>query len=108
MNQTARQSLTVCALAAVMALAGCKTVEYRTFPLQGPPRPILPTVQASEITEVQPEGEDQPFVCMPEDAWARLTRRDLYRKQYAEELEAVIRSTRRDGDEDQGEGDDGD
>ena len=64
--------------------AGCgRTAEirYRQEPLPLPSRPALPALSAGEME------------CLSDDAYARLVRRDLQRRQYAEELEAIIRAT---------------
>lgn len=64
---------------------GCTTTEVRYVPVQQPlplpPRPILPAVTAQEME------------CINKDAIARLIERQRLRRQYAEELELIIRST---------------
>ena len=65
-------------------LAGCTSapeVRYIQEPLTLPPRPVLPRLSADDVQ------------CLTADAYRRLVTRDMGRRQYAEELEAVIRST---------------
>ncbi len=56
-------------------------IRYLLEPLSLPPRPTLPALSAGELE------------CLSDDAYARLVRRDLQRRHYAEELEVIIRST---------------
>ena len=63
-----------------LTLSACQTV-YTTQPLPMPPRPELPTVQASEVE------------CLSDDAWKKIVLRDQALRSYTKELEAVIQST---------------
>lgn len=64
-----------------MLLAGCAS-KPTTFSLAKPPRPILPTIPAEQLE------------CLPDDTYRAIVMRDSLRRWYAEELEAVIESTR--------------
>ncbi len=71
-------------LLAVIAFSGCANtpeVRFVSEPLPLPARPLLPALSAEDVT------------CLSDEAYARLVQRDLRRRQYAEELEAIIRST---------------
>lgn len=63
--------------------SGCAQpeVRYITRPLDLPVRPILPGIKPAE------------FGCLDRDTYRRLVERERLRRNYAEELEAVIRST---------------
>ena len=66
------------------ALTGCTStpeIRYITDPLPLPARPVLPSIGAAELS------------CLPKDVYERVMLRDLGRRQYAEDLEAIIRST---------------
>lgn len=54
---------------------------YKSTPLSLPARPSLPTLGSSDLS------------CLPADAKIKLRDRDIARKEYAEELEEIIRST---------------
>ncbi len=54
---------------------------YVTTPLPIPERPVLPTLTSSEMKCLSPQALD------------KLKQREILRKQYAEELEVIIRST---------------
>jgi hypothetical protein len=58
-------------------------IMYVTTPLSLPPRPTLPTWKMSELECVKPEVKE------------KIKERDLKRRQYAEELEVVIKSTQK-------------
>lgn len=66
-----------------LILIGCAT-KPSTFHLTKPPRPVLPTIQAEELE------------CLSVETYHKIVRRNGEMKWYAEELEAVIDSTRRD------------
>ena len=77
-------------LAPIILLSGCalfqstppvEKVVYVNTPLTIPPRPILPTFTYSDIQ------------CVNEDVIKKIADRDLIRKQYSEQLEAIINST---------------
>ncbi len=71
------------------SLVGCSVapeIRYIQEPLTLPPRPVLPRLSADDVQ------------CLTDDAYRRLVERDMYRRQYAEELEAIIRSTHGDDD----------
>ena len=74
------------AAAAIISTAigsGCartRTV-YLAEDLPLPDRPVLPRLTPGELQ------------CLSEDAYYRLMMRDMLRRQYAEELETIIRST---------------
>lgn len=59
-------------------------VHYVTEPLPLPERPVLPRLTEDDL------------MCLSDDAYARLMLRDLRRRQYAEELESIIRATHQD------------
>lgn len=59
---------------------------YIQEPLPLPPRPVLPALTAEDLA------------CLPAEVYERLVRRDLLRRQYAEELEAIIRATHQEDD----------
>lgn len=65
-------------------LVGCTSapeVRYIQEPLALPPRPVLPRLSADDVQ------------CLTDDAYRRLVARDIGRRQYAEQLEAIIQST---------------
>jgi hypothetical protein len=62
--------------------SGCATeVRYISQPLPLPARPVLDSVTEHELS------------VLPPDVYRRLKNRDRERKQYAEELETIIKST---------------
>jgi hypothetical protein len=65
-----------------VVLSACAT-KPASFYLSRPERPILPQITPDELQ------------CLEYDVYARLSLRDKMRKWYAEELEAIIDSTRR-------------
>lgn len=72
------------ALVVAMLLGGCVTrVEphYLTTPLPLPPRPTLPAIPA------------QAMECLSDEAYRAIVERDQQRRDYAEQLEAVIKTT---------------
>lgn len=69
-------------LAAVLsACAGTPETRYRTQPLPCPERPLLPRIEAAALA------------CLDDDTYRRLVERQRLRREYAEELEALCRST---------------
>lgn len=64
-----------------LLLAGCCETQYITRPLPLPERPILPVVEASELS------------CVSDDAYYRLVQRERLRREYAETCEAIVKST---------------
>lgn len=56
-------------------------VRYVTHPLELPVRPLLPVVRPDDLQ------------CLPVDAYRRIVERERLRRNYAETLEAIIRST---------------
>lgn len=77
------------AVAALCLLAaGCTNprVEYVTAPLPLPPRPELPVVPGEALQ------------CLAPDTYRALVERDRARRDYAEQLEAIIESTHTDDD----------
>jgi hypothetical protein len=73
-----------------LLLSGCSLIKeqppvekliYVTNPLTLPARPILPTWKGYEME------------CLTEDVKQKIRNRDLMRRQYAEELETIIKST---------------
>lgn len=64
-----------------LLLAGCAT-KPTTFYLSKPARPILPTIDATALE------------CLSDDTYRAIVMRDSLRRWYAEELEAIINSTR--------------
>ena len=72
----------------LILLTGCATqlppvekVVYVKTPLTAPPRPTLPTFTYADIQ------------CVSPDVIQKIADRDLMRKQYSEQLEAIISST---------------
>ena len=51
-------------------------------PLPIPARPVLPIISKDDAEHI------------PDEVWSRIVRRDMLRRFYAEELEAIIYSTR--------------
>lgn len=75
----------------ILLLSGCSflsppppvdRVVYKTTPLTLPVRPILPTWKGADLK------------CLPDELKKKILDRDVLRKQYIEELEAIINSTR--------------
>ena len=66
----------------LLALAACAPVEVRyvPVPLPMPERPELSRIQAEDVQ------------CLSAEAWAAIVRREQALRQYAEELEAIIRA----------------
>lgn len=65
----------------VSALVGCSTHSYLYRPVPAemiPAEPTLPTVSADEMR------------CLSDDAYLRLAERDRVRRQYADELRALL------------------
>jgi len=70
--------------------SGCSTqppkevekIIYVTTPLPLPTRPVLPTLKTSDLN------------CLSVDIKNILMNRDIARRQYAEDLETIIKSTR--------------
>ena len=61
--------------------SGCATVRYVPAPLETPPRPILPRIEAERLQ------------CIDDATYRALVERDRLRREYAERLEALIEST---------------
>jgi len=66
-----------------MAGSGCTTVEYQSVPLPLPERPVLEAVQPYQLE------------CLEQSVYEALVKRQLMNRQYAEQLELIIKSTRR-------------
>ena len=69
-------------------LTGCATqlppvdrVIYKTTPIYGPTRPSLPPLGAHDLE------------CLPKSVLKTLSERDTLRREYAENIEAVLKST---------------
>jgi hypothetical protein len=64
-------------------LIGCaeQPVQYASSPSRLPIRPLLPALTENDVQ------------CLSNEAYKKLVNRDLFRKQYAEELEVIIEST---------------
>lgn len=59
--------------------SGCATeIRYVTAPLPLPPRPVLPTVSTQELAP------------LPDVVYRVIVERERLRREYAEELEAII------------------
>lgn len=74
-------------VAVLSALLGCSTHSYLYRPVPSemiPAEPTLPTVSADELR------------CLSDDAYLRLAERDRARKQYADELLALLGADRAD------------
>ena len=63
--------------------SGCSQTEVRYLaePLPIPVRPMLPVLVAGEV------------MCLSDDAYRKLVERNRLRREYTEELEAIIHST---------------
>ena len=81
----------------VLALVGCGTntvFVYSELPM--PVQPVLPTVYATEIADLDAAQASEmglptvPMVCLSEDAYGKLVMRETLRRNYANELKAVI------------------
>lgn len=75
--------LLVAMLAVMIVLPACSQapVRYVSEPLPLPPPPVLPALTADDLA------------CLSDDAYQRLVLRDMWRRQYAETLQAIIRAT---------------
>lgn len=90
---TKRAFMLVAAIILMAAGSGCaakiivppvapETVTKSVFaPLPLPDRPVLPPLSAEDMN------------CLSDDAYRRLVARDRLRRQYAEDLETIIRAT---------------
>lgn len=88
-----KQILLITLLGSLGSLTGCSLFEpkvkevdklvYVTTPLHRPNRPILPTLTLNDLE------------CLTPDALQKLKEREVLRRQYAEELELIIDSTRK-------------
>jgi hypothetical protein len=58
-------------------------IVYITTPLPLPARPVLPVIESQELQ------------CLSSGTRSALGKRDVMRRQYAEELETIIKSTRK-------------
>lgn len=70
----------------IMIGAGCATLETPTpavMALPMPMRPVLPEINSDELQ------------CLGNDVYKRLVLRQRYLRQYAEELETIVSSTRK-------------
>ncbi|WP_435100813.1 hypothetical protein [Arhodomonas sp. AD133] len=78
----------ITAMAVCLLAAGCTTprVEHVTTPLPLPPRPALPAVP------------NEGLECLAPDVYRALVERDRARRDYTEQLEAIIESTHKDRD----------
>ena len=61
--------------------SGCAAVRYVPAPLEAPPRPVLPRIEAERLQ------------CLDDATYRALVERDRLRREYAERLEALIEST---------------
>ena len=57
-------------------------ITYKTVPLERPERPVLPTWKGSDMS------------CLSDEMKQKIRDRDRIRRQYAEDLEAIIDSTK--------------
>lgn len=78
------------ALACAAVLAGCAgtRTEYVTTRLPLPPRPELPSIPGEQLQ------------CLPASTYDAIATKDRLRREYAEQLEAIIRSTHDGGGDD--------
>ncbi|MEJ1496343.1 MAG: hypothetical protein RPU13_07615 [Candidatus Sedimenticola sp. (ex Thyasira tokunagai)] len=79
------RSVLMLAIAAILITAGsgCSStpeVRYVAQPLPMPQRPLLPALSADDLA------------CITNDAYYRLVQRNRLRREYAEELEAIIQA----------------
>jgi hypothetical protein len=69
-----------------LTIQGCTTTQPVQFMQQAlplPTRPVLPHITSTELT------------CLSDAAYERLATRNRLQRQYAEELEVIIKSTHR-------------
>lgn len=82
LKQAVFVAVAIVALTAIVALlTGCATHSYIYRPIPAemiPPAPEVPKIKAEELQ------------CLSDDAYERLANRDRLRKQYAEELRALL------------------
>lgn len=73
-------------IAMILTMTGCPApapqLPIQTQPLPLPARPVLPAIKGSELD------------CLSGDVYQRLAERQRRLRQYAEELEVIIQSTR--------------
>lgn len=69
-------------IAAIISSSCTSTTIYRPDPLPLPAEPELPRIAAEDLQ------------CLSQDAYRRLVKRDRVRRQYAEKLAEIIKSTR--------------
>lgn len=73
----------IAVLVLLLSLPACSTtVTTRVVAPEIPQRPELPTVSAAELQ------------CLSEEAYQKVLRREQLRRNYAEELELILRSLR--------------
>lgn len=72
-----------CLSLAAAVLSGCAApeVRYMTVPLPCPERPVLPGISEADLA------------CLSDAAYRRLVERERLRREYAEQLDALCRST---------------
>lgn len=70
-------------IGSALFVSGCaqQPIQYVTNPLTLPVRPVLPALTQDDVQ------------CLSDEAYKKLVRRDMLRRQYAEELEVIIQST---------------
>jgi hypothetical protein len=79
-----KKLLTAIAIISTLIGSACSTVpevRYVTRPLTAPARPVLPRVSAEDMS------------CLTDQAYRKLVERERLRREYSEDLEAIIRST---------------
>ena len=76
---------TVIVISLMMLGSSCtRDIEYITTPLPIPPRPLLERISAEEASTI------------PINVWMKIVRRDMARRNYAEQLEVIVQSTHKD------------
>lgn len=70
-------------IGSALFVSGCaqQPIQYVTNPLTLPVRPVLPALTQDDAQ------------CLSDEAYKKLVRRDMLRRQYAEKLEVIIQST---------------
>lgn len=72
------------AIILTLIISGCETVRYVSSPLPLPARPVLPQIESKALQ------------CLSPETYSDLVKRDMLRRQYANNLELIIESTHKD------------
>lgn len=77
-----RKAILIAATISTILGSGCATeVRYLAAPLPLPPRPVLPSVRAQDLAP------------LPDQVYRVIVDRERLRREYSEELEAIICAT---------------